>query len=430
MLTINQIKKGKLVVIGEVEEGDFSILKDDSMIVNKNNLINSIRLIAGLKDGDLLIDGRNYNFTQEEAIEMFLLSYQFIGKVNFHMDLNVGGEFLFSKVKKKLSLISEIKKNVCGGSSEELKKYLTGMYDILGEITRKIVDRTYPRDNFKDKLVYIIDNHNFFHRTFHGMADLRDDEGRPTSVIKGLTTLIKDIISKKPDYVIFANEGTQTVNKRKEIFDGYKNGRKETEQDLKVQIQACLFLLKKMGFMIIEEEGYEADDILVSYSTAYAEAGCKVVMVSSDKDLYQALTNKNISIYDPTKGRMITEEDCFVKFGVGFSDCLMVQAIMGDSTDNVPGIKGIGQKGAAELILRYGSLEGVYENIDKIDADKKKPSKRKECLISEKENAFISLELVKMNSGLANKKIMSESIMVNEPFFKIADDLKSYKINV
>lgn len=405
-----------------IEEG--TILKIE---LNKENIIkNLFNLISFIQEkfgtALIFIKKENISYDLNLAIQMYLLSYKF-QKTNIMIETNE--EHIFKDIKESLNKILEIKKNFCNNNSEELKNNLLGMYSVLSPTIQKIVDNTYPT-SFMGKKVIIIDNHNFFYRNFHGMPEMKDSKGRPTNIIKALTTLIKEIEEKEPDYVIFANEGTSIKNVRKNIFPAYKENRNPTPPDLKTQIPICLDLLKKMGISVIEEEGYEADDIICSYAEAFSKEGATVIVMSTDKDLYQILKDResNISIFDPNKKEYITEQHCINKFGVTFNKCLMVQAIMGDTSDNVPGIKGIGVKTASELINQYGDLDNLYKNIDSI------PGKKGEKIKEGKEEVYKSLMLVSLNNYLAKRDLMIKSIMPRKPLNKILNDLASFEINV
>lgn len=423
------LKPTVIIEIKELNKTEFSIEEVTPLKIelNKENIIkNLFNVISYIQErfgtALIFIKKDNMYYDIDLSIQMYLLSYKF-QKTNIMIETNE--EDIFKDIKESLNKILEIKKNFCNNNSDELKNNLLGMYSVLSPTIQKIVDNTYPI-SFMGKKVIIIDNHNFFYRNYHGMPEMRDSKGRPTNVIKALSTLIKDIQERKPDYIIFANEGTTVKNVRKNIFPAYKENRNPTPPDLKTQIEICLDLLKKMEISVIEKEGYEADDIIYSYAEAFSKEGASVLVMTTDKDLYQMLADRdnNISIFDPNKKEFITEEHCIKKFGVTFNKCLMVQAIMGDTSDNIPGIKGIGVKTAAELINQYGNLDNVYKNVESI------PGKKGDKIREGKEEAYKSLSLVSLFNNLSERDKMMESNMPKTPLNKILNDLASFEINV
>jgi 5'-3' exonuclease len=418
-----------IIEIKDLKNTEFSIEEKIPLKIelHKENIIkNLFNVIAYIQErfgtALIFIKKDNMSYDLDLSIQLYLLSYKF-QKTNIMIETNQ--EHVFKDIKESLNKILEIKKNFCSNNSELLKNNLIGMYSVLSPTIQKIVDNTYPT-SFMGKKVIIIDNHNFFYRNYHGMPEMRDSKGRPTNVIKALTTLMKDIQEKEPDYVIFANEGTSIKNVRKDIFPSYKENRNPTPPDLKTQIPICLNLLNKMGITVVEKEGYEADDIICSYAESFSKEGASVIIMTTDKDLYQVLAERdsNISIFDPNKKEFITEQHCINKFGVTFNKCLMVQAIMGDTSDNIPGIKGIGVKTAAELINQYGNLDNLYKNVESI------PGKKGEKIREGKEDAYKSLLLVSLFNDLSEKDIMIKSTMPKSPLNKILNDLASFEINV
>lgn len=426
MLQVSSKREVDGVFIEEkVINGDFSI-EGSNIEIHPNKFLKALDIVceAVYKErGPTLINIQKEVYDLDIAIQLYLLSYKYNKKLNFLIIENETTG-IFHEVKAGLNKIVIAKKQLCNNNSDLLKELLLLLYDTFNPVIKRIIDNTYS-SVYEGKKVLIVDNHNFFHRTFHGMPDMRDSKNRPTAVIKGLTTLIKDVIEQKPDFVIFANEGTSVSNVRKNIYPAYKENRSETPDDLKFQINVCLELLSKMGFNVISEVGYEADDIIASYTKEYISKGASVVIMTTDKDLYQIKSLKgNIEIYNPIKKAYITEENCVEKFGVGFDKCLLVQALMGDASDNIPGIKGVGVKSASALINQYGSLENMFALVDGIKG------KMGEKIKEGKGDAFVSLFLVSLNFDLAKAEELYKSQMPENPFNRILDDLASYEIRV
>lgn len=412
-------------IISAPIEGDFSILKNGSYEINSSDFIKGLDFVVNLiqkEKGPTNLNIHSGTYDLQLVIQLYLLSYKY-NKMNFVILDDAIGIKYFKQVKECLDAISRMKKELFNQDSNLLRKHLLGNYSIFNEVMQAILDNAY-QSSFKGAKVVIVDNHNFFYRNFHGMPDMRDDKGRPTSVIKALTTLIKDIVGRKADYVIFANEGTRVKDVRKDILNTYKSGRSETPEDLSVQITECIKLLTKMGFSVVDEYGYEADDIIASYAKAYDKLGAEVVVISTDKDLYQIKNGTNIQIYNPIKSAYITEEDCISKFGVGFDKCLLVQALMGDATDSVPGIKGVGVKSAAALINEYGTLENLLESADKIKG------KLGEKIVEGKDDALVSYNLVRLFDNLADESAMKTFLMPTNPFSRVIDELACFQIRV
>ena len=184
---------------------------------------------------------------------------------------------------------------------------------------------------------------------------------------------------------------------RNEIYSGYKANRSEAPDDLAPQFEYIRKSVLAFNLPSIELINYEADDLIATYTDQILKIGAKVTIVSSDKDLMQ-LYKKNVRIYDPMKNKFITDEDIQKKFGVNSSKVIDVQALAGDSSDNVPGVPGIGVKTAAELINKYGNLETLLKSADEI-----KQNKRRESLIENKDKALLSKKLVTLKHDAPTK---------------------------
>ena len=257
---------------------------------------------------------------------------------------------------------------------------------------------------------YLIDGSGYIFRAYYALPPLsRKSDGMPTGAVSGfcsmLFKLLEDSKSNENKYkpthfaVIF---DAARKNFRNEIYSDYKANRSDAPDDLVPQFEFIRKSVKAFNLPSIELINYEADDLIATYVEQILKEGAKATIVSSDKDLMQ-LYKKNIRIYDPMKNKFISNEDVNNKFGVNPDKVIDVQALAGDSSDNVPGVPGIGVKTAAELINQYGNLENLLKNADKI-----KQNKRRETLIQNKDKAIVSKKLVTLKKDVPVKNKISE----------------------
>ncbi len=249
---------------------------------------------------------------------------------------------------------------------------------------------------------YLIDGSGYIFRAYYALPPLsRKSDGMPTGAVNGfcnmLFKLLEDSKSKenkdKPTHfaVIF---DSARKNFRNEIYSEYKANRSEAPDDLIPQFDFIRKSVEAFNLPSVELINYEADDLIATYSDQIVKKGAKVTIVSSDKDLMQ-LYKKNVRIYDPMKNKFITEEDIDKKFGVKPDQIIDVQALAGDSSDNVPGVPGIGVKTAAELINQYGNLDNLLRNTKNI-----KQNKRRETLFENQDKAILSKKLVTLKKDV------------------------------
>jgi DNA polymerase-1 len=237
--------------------------------------------------------------------------------------------------------------------------------------------------------IYLIDGTALCYRSFFAIK-LSNHKGFPTGAVYGFYRTLQKIITKyKPTYLGVCFDVSRKTF-RTDKFKEYKINRPPLPDELKMQIPLIRKLVSDLGIRIVEKQGFEADDVIASLSKKAVEADCKVVIVSSDKDLCQLISEGKVSIYNCNKDKTMAKKD-FVK-EYGFKPTLMVDylALAGDSTDNVPGAKGIGKIGAAKLITELGNLENIFNNLDKV------PPRIKDILNQEKKNIDLSKELVKL----------------------------------
>ena len=249
---------------------------------------------------------------------------------------------------------------------------------------------------------YLIDGSGYIFRAYYALPPLtRKSDGLPVGAVTGFCNMLFKLLEdsksdqnlEKPSHfaVIF---DSARKNFRNEIYSEYKANRSDAPDDLIPQFDYIRKSVEAFNLPSIELINYEADDLIATYVEQILAEGAKATIVSSDKDLMQ-LFKKNVRIYDPMKNKFITSEDVNIKFGVGPEKVIDVQALAGDSTDNVPGVPGIGVKTAAELINEYGTLENLLKNSNKI-----KQNKRRETLIENREKAIISKKLVTLKKDV------------------------------
>ena len=231
----------------------------------------------------------------------------------------------------------------------------------------------------KEKIV-LIDGHSILNRAFYGLPVLTNSEGMHTNAVYGfLNILFKVIEEEHAQYAAVAFD-LKAPTFRHKMFDGYKGTRKPMPQELHEQVPLMKEMLQAMGIPVMQLEGYEADDIIGTVSRQMAEQGLQVAIVSGDRDLLQ-LATEDIQIRIPkTKATGTEIEDYYAKdvlerYQVTPTQFIDLKALMGDTSDNIPGVPGIGEKTATKIIVQYGSIENAYEHVDEI-----KPAKAQNSL--------------------------------------------------
>lgn len=236
----------------------------------------------------------------------------------------------------------------------------------------------------------LIDGYGFVFRAYHSLPPLTNPEGLPIGAVYGFVNMLYKFISNhSADYVAVVLDSGQK-NFRHELYANYKANRPPAPEDLVPQFPIIKEAVKAFGLKALDAVGFEADDLIATYTKIAQSKGIEVVVVSSDKDLMQLITD-NVSMYDAMRDRKIGAEQVIEKFGVQPTQVLDVLALIGDSSDNIPGVKGIGPKTAAELINAYGNLENLYHHINELPK-----SKRKETLIASQADAFLSKKLASL----------------------------------
>lgn len=242
--------------------------------------------------------------------------------------------------------------------------------------------------------VCLVDGSGYIFRAFYALPMMTRPDGIPVNAVYGFMNMLMQLIGEKRCAHIVVVFDAKRKNFRNEIYPAYKATRREVPEELIPQFPLIRDVCRVLNVPQIEMEGYEADDLIATYAKRATEKGWHVQVISADKDLMQ-LMREHVSLYDPMKHKEITLADVEAKFGVLPEKVVDVQALMGDSTDNVPGANGIGPKTASELIRSFGSIENLYEHIDEI-----KSNKRKETLLRDKEQVFISKKLVALDDNV------------------------------
>ena len=257
---------------------------------------------------------------------------------------------------------------------------------------------------------YLIDGSGYIFRAYYALPPLsRKSDGLPTGAVSGFCSMLFKLLEdsksnqnlQKPShFAVIFDSARKTF--RNEIYKDYKANRSEPPDDLAPQFDYIRKSVLAFNLPSVELINYEADDLIATYVDKILEKGSKVTIVSSDKDLMQ-LYRKDVRIFDPMKNKFISEEDIEKKFGVDANKVIDVQALAGDSSDNVPGVPGIGVKTAAELINKYGNLEKLLKSVHEI-----KQNKRRETLIENKDKAIISKKLVTLKNDAPVKQNLED----------------------
>ena len=257
---------------------------------------------------------------------------------------------------------------------------------------------------------YLVDGSGYIFRAYYALPPLtRKSDGLPTGAVSGFCSMLFKLLEdsksdqnlqKPTHFAVIFDSARKTF--RNEIYSDYKANRSEAPDDLAPQFEYIRKSVLAFNLPSVDLINYEADDLIATYVEQILKKGSKVTIISSDKDLMQ-LYKKGVRIYDPMKNKFVSEEDVKNKFGVDASKVIDVQSLAGDSSDNVPGVPGIGVKTAAELINKYGNLEELLKNAHEI-----KQNKRRETLIENKDKAIISKKLVTLDNKAPVKQKLEE----------------------
>jgi len=267
------------------------------------------------------------------------------------------------------------------------------------------MDKIKKTDHF-----YLIDGSGYIFRAYYALPPLtRKSDGLPVGAVSGFCSMLfklledsksSENLQKPTHFAVIFDAARKTF--RNEIYSDYKANRSEAPDDLAPQFEYIRKSVAAFNLPSVDLLNYEADDLIATYAEKILAKGAKVTIVSSDKDLMQ-LYKKDVRLFDPMKNKFITPDDIVTKFGVGPEKVIDVQSLAGDSSDNVPGVPGIGVKTAAELINKYGTLEKLLDNANEI-----KQNKRRETLIENKDKAIISKKLVTLMKDVPVERKIEE----------------------
>jgi DNA polymerase-1 len=255
------------------------------------------------------------------------------------------------------------------------------------------------------KRLVLLDSHAIIHRAYHALPDFSSSKGEPTGALYGLTSMLLKLTEElKPDYIIAARDLPGKTH-RHEIYEDYKGTRLEADQELIAQLQKAPEVFKAFGIPVLSAPGFEADDVigtLVEKGKSHADV--EIIIATGDMDTLQ-LVSPQVSVFTLKKGindTIIYDTDrVHERYGFGPEHIVDYKALRGDPSDNIKGIKGIGEKGASELIEKFGSIEDMYTAIEKHEAAFAKEVKPRmlELLKSGKEDAFFSKKLATIHTG-------------------------------
>src|SRR5258708_5963665 len=264
--------------------------------------------------------------------------------------------------------------------------------------------------------VFLVDGSGYIFRAYHALPSInRKSDGLQLNAVFGfcnmLWKLLRDMKPEdKPTHLAVVFDVSERTF-RTEMYPDYKAHRPDPPDDLRPQFPLIREAVRAFDLPCIEMQGYEADDLIATYSREACEAGATVTIVASDKDLMQ-LVNDSVVMYDTMKDRRIGRAEVIEKFGVPPEKVIEVQALIGDSTDNVPGVPGIGPKTAAQLITEYGDLETLLARAGEI-----KQEKRRQSLIDNAKLALLSKKLVTLDDKVELDVPLAD-LAVHEPDYR------------
>ena len=267
----------------------------------------------------------------------------------------------------------------------------------------------------KGNRLVLIDGSAYIFRAYYALPPMSRKDGTPVNAVFGFTNMLVKLIEDYREEKLIVIFDAARENFRNKIFPEYKANRGETPEDLIPQFDLIKQCVKAFKIPQLEIEGFEADDIIGSYSNLASKLKISSLIVSSDKDLMQ-LVNEKVEMLDPMKNKKIGIPEVIEKFGVEPKKVIQIQALTGDKVDNIPGAPGIGPKTALELIKKFGDIENLIKNANKI-----KQEKRKNIIKDSQDDIRVSLKLVSLDKEID----LPLSIQDIKPFVEIDDNQNS-----
>jgi DNA polymerase I len=263
----------------------------------------------------------------------------------------------------------------------------------MQSVKRRVIDMA------QSKKIFLIDGSAFLYRAFHAIRSLNTSKGHPTNATFGFTRiLLKLIKDNNPEYAaVFFDVKGPTF--RHEMYDQYKANRSPMPEELAIQIPDIKQIISAFNIPVVEKLGFEADDLVGTYSKLAQKKGFEVVMVTGDKDFIQLVTDTSV-LWDPMKDTMKNRSVIKEDMGIEPEQFIDVLGLAGDSSDNIPGVKGVGPKTAIKLIKEFGSIENIYKNLDSLKSKKK----LHENLTDSKDIVYLSRDLATIDTSVAVKK--------------------------
>ena len=278
---------------------------------------------------------------------------------------------------------------------------------------------------------YLIDGSGYIFRAYYALPPLsRKSDGLPTGAVSGFCSMLfklledsrsDDSIHRPTHFAVIFDSARK--NFRNDIYSEYKANRSEAPEDLAPQFEYIRKSVEAFNLPSIELSNYEADDLIATYTKQIIKVGAKVTVISSDKDLMQLVSDK-VRLYDPMKSKVLGEKEVVEKFGVKPDQVIDVQSLAGDSSDNIPGVPGIGIKTASELINKYKTLDVLLKKADEIPQNK-----RRETLLANKDKALLSRQLVTLKDDVPVKDELSSLLLKEVQKEKLYDFLRKMEFN-
>lgn len=281
--------------------------------------------------------------------------------------------------------------------------------------------------SFSQKRLLIVDTFNFFHRAYHALpVSLTTPDGVPVNAVYGVASMLLNLFELvKPTFVVAALESEEKTQRKIQYAD-YKAQRKPLEETLKSQIPSLLEILEAFGICALSSPGYEGDDVIGSL-VFQNQGKMEIIIASNDRDLWQLVTEGVLVLSPKNNGKLadwVGTKEVLAQYGFPPPKIVDYKAITGDPSDNIPGINGIGKVTATKLIVKYGSLDNIYNKIDDVKADFGESVRQK--LVDGKERAYLSRDLAEIKKDLSLEFSPDACVFGGLPIEKLTQVLEKY----